>query len=100
MTRGTTPVLVLKLDTDLPLDNLSELWVTFETSTVEVNKSLSEVTVDSAEKEITVELTQEDTLKLYVGLCDVQVRFKIGDNAYATSIASIDINRILKEGVI
>ena len=101
MTRGTTPTIVLTLDTDLPLNDIAELWVTFKASTVEVTKSLSDVSLDSVNKKITLELSQEDTLKLYNGKCEVQVRFRTGnDLAYATSIASVDINRILKEGVI
>ena len=101
MTRGTTPTIVLTLDTDLPLNDIAELWVTFKASTVEVTKSLSDVSLDSVNKKITLELSQEDTLKLYNCKCEVQVRFRTGnDLAYATSIASVDINRILKEGVI
>lgn len=101
MTRGTTPTIVLTLDTDLPLNNIAELWVTFKASTVEVTKDLSEVLLDSENKTITVELSQEDTLKLYNGICEVQVRFRTSsDLAYATSIATVDVNRILKGGVI
>lgn len=101
MYRGTTPTLFLELDTELSLTDISEMWVTFKTSTVEVTKSLSDVTIDDENKTIVVSLTQEETLKLYNGNCEVQVRFRDeSDLAYATTIANVNIGRILKEGVI
>lgn len=100
MFRGTTPTIFLTLDTELPLDNLAELWVTFKSSMVEITKQLNEVEVNTETKVVKVNLSQEETLKLYNGSCDVQVRFKIGNLAYASTIAKINIERILKEGVI
>lgn len=101
MYRGTTPTLFLELDTDLSLENLAELWVTFRTSTVEITKTLDEVIIDDTAKTITVVLTQEETLKIYNGTCQVQVRFRTDtDLAYATTIADVNVGRILKEGVI
>ena len=100
MFRGTTPTIFLTLDTELPLENLAELWVTFKSSMVEITKELSEVEVNSETKVVKVNLSQEETLKLFNGTCDVQIRFKIGDLAYASTIEKIDIERILKEGVI
>lgn len=101
MYRGTTPTIFLELDTELPLNDLAELWVTFKTPTVEITKSLSEVVVDSENKTIVVSLSQEETLKLFNGGCDVQVRFRtLNDLAYATTIEKISVERILKEGVI
>ena len=101
MYRGTTPTLYLELDTELDLSNVTEMWVTFKSSTVEITKTLSEVVFDTETNTITVVLTQEETLQLYKGDCDVQVRLKTGDDlAYATDIANVEIGRILKEGVI
>ena len=100
MFRGTTPTIFLTLETELPLENLAELWVTFKSSMVEITKELSEVEVNSETKVVKVNLSQEETLKLFNGTCDVQIRFKIGDLAYASTIEKIDIERILKEGVI
>lgn len=101
MYRGTTPTLYLELETELDLSDVTEMWVTFKSPTVEVTKSLSEVIFDSTTNVITVTLTQEETLKLYNGKADVQVRLKTStDLAYATDIADVEIGRILKEGVI
>ena len=99
MYRGTTPTLYLELDTELSLDNLAEVWFTFKTSTSEVTKTLEDIGID--DKTLIVHLSQEETLKLYNGRCDVQVRFRLdNDLAYASTVENIDIERILKEGVI
>ena len=91
----------MELETELPLNDLAELWVTFKSPTVEVTKSLSEVRVDSENKTIVVSLSQQETLKLFNGKCDVQVRFRTtNDLAYASTIEMINVERILKEGVI
>lgn len=102
MYRGTTPTLYLELETELDLSNIAEMWVTFKSPTVEVTKTLSnnEITFDSETNTVTVVLSQEDTLSLYNGEAEVQIRFKINDLAYATDIAKVDIQKILKEGVI
>ena len=78
MYRGTTPTLYLELDTELSLDNLAEVWVTFKTSTSEVTKTLEDIGID--DKTLIVHLSQEDTLKLYNGSCDVQVRFRLDND--------------------
>lgn len=101
MFRGTTPTIFLDLETELPLDDLAELWVTFKSPMVELTKDLSEVRVNSETKTVVVSLTQEETLKLFNGACDVQVRFRTTNNlAYASTIEKVNVERILKEGVI
>jgi len=101
MYRGTTPTLYLELETEIDLSDVTELFVTIKSPRVEINKSLSDVQIDNELKVITVSFTQEETLKLFKGIADVQVRFKLSNGlAYATTIESIEIERILKDGVI
>lgn len=101
MFRGTTPTLLLKLNTTVALDDLAEVWVTFKDKSNEITKTLEDVTVDDSTKTITVHLSQEDTLQLHDCSCKVQVRFKTQQGiAYATSIYDLDVGKILKEGVI
>lgn len=103
MYRGTTPTIFLDLDTTLSLDNLAELWVTFKTPTVEISKGLQDeaISVDDERKRVTVSLTQDETLALYNGSCEVQVRFKTANElAYASTVAKVAVEKILKEGVI
>lgn len=105
MYRGTTPTLYLDLETDLDLSGVSEMWVTFNSPTIEVTKYLSEgeISFDPVEKKVTVVLSQEETLKMFVGEVELQIRFRVGDEnglAYATNIVKVAIEKILKEGVI
>lgn len=102
MYRGTTPTLYLELETELDLSNITEMWVTFKSPTVEITKYLSknEVIFDSELNVVTVVLSQDDTLALYSGEAEVQIRFKVNDLAYATDIEKLDIQKVLKEGVI
>lgn len=101
MYRGTTPTLYLELDTELDLTNIAEMWVTFKSPTVELTKTFSEVAFDTETNVITVTLSQEETLQLFNGTVDVQVRLRTQSNlAYATDIVGVEIGRILKEGVI
>lgn len=101
MYRGTTPTLYLELETEIDLSDVTELFVTIKSPRVEINKSISDVQIDNDLKVITVSFTQEETLKLFKGIADVQVRFKLSNGlAYATTIESIEIERILKDGVI
>lgn len=101
MYRGTTPTVYLELDTELDLSEVSEMWVTFRSPSVEVTKTLGSVIIDNELKIITVSLSQDETLSLYTGKCEVQVRFRLqNDLAYATEIAEVPIGRILKDGVI
>lgn len=105
MYRGTTPTLYLELETELDLSGISEMWVTFCSPTIEITKYLSknEITFDNETKKVTVTLTQDETLKMYAGEVEVQIRFRIGDEnglAYATDTAKIDVQKVLKEGVI
>lgn len=101
MYRGTTPTLYLELETEIDLNDIEELFVTIKSPRVEINKTLEDVQIDNELKVITVSFTQEETLKLFKGVADVQVRFRLSnDLAYATTIESIEIERILKDGVI
>ena len=101
MYRGTTPQIKLKLDTNLDLSDIVSLWVTFKGISFEVTKTLGEALIFNDLKEIRVDLTQEETLKLKQGKIQVQVRFRLSSGrAYASSIAQLPLNAILKEGVI
>lgn len=101
MYRGTTPTLYLELDTELDLSDIAEMWVTFKSPTIEMTKSLSEVIFDSETNIVTVTLSQEETLQMFNGKVDVQVRLRTNSGlAYATDIQEVEIGRILKEGVI
>lgn len=103
--RGTTPTLVFDIDTELNLDEIVELWITFKTKlgtrAREKTFSKSQVSLDDENKRIILPLTQEDTLFFTDSVMQVQIRLRLeNDLAYASDIVDTNIGRILKDGVI
>ena len=106
MFRGTTPSLVFKINSSLDLSTLAQVLVTLENKYTEITFDKDDVTIDTENNTIKVNMSQEDTLSFDMGgkLRDkvvAQIRFL--DNkgmAYASNEVEIDLKRILKEGVI
>lgn len=103
MTRGTTPS--LKLEIDFKTTDLAAVWITISQGGPVINKTLADegVTITDTEDgaEITVTLSQEDTLALAPGGAELQVRaLLVDDTAAASNIARLTVKRILKDGVI
>ena len=104
MYRGTTPTLIFNLskNSDLDFDDLTEIWITLKLKTYSKTWEMTECVLDNEEKTITITLTQEDTLKMpSTEHMKAQIRFLMNDGtALATNIVDVNINDILKEGVI
>ena len=105
MYRGTTPTLYLDLETELDLESAKEIWVTVKSSLSGFTKEKDEIHVTPGEEEgvqqLIVPLSQNDTLQLNTGRAQIQVRILMPNNkAYATEIADVEVDRILREGVI
>ena len=103
MYRGTTPTITLQFNSDLDLSTMEQIWVTFEGKNAEVTHDITTLDLDVENSRISVTLSQEDTLKFQnlKGKVEVQARFLDNEGvAMASDIAEIDLNRILKEGVI
>lgn len=104
--RGTTPTLTFNVKNEqMDLANIAEVWITFKTKAgvkpVEKTYDINDVTIDAAEKTITLSLSQEDTLAFANSNMLVQVRLRMNDDmAFASSIIETTIGHILKEGVI
>lgn len=101
MIRGTTPMLEFTLPFDTSL--IEELYVTItQDGATVIEKKLSNCICSDSSVSLT--LTQEDTLKLkqkFCPKCELQIRVRTKDGeALASDIMSIDVGRILKEGVI
>lgn len=101
MIRGTTPVLefTLPFETDL----LEEAYVTIaQRGTVVIEKSIDECTLKC--NMLSVRLPQEETLKLIAQRnlrAEIQLRVLTRDGeALASNIETVDVGRILKDGVI
>lgn len=102
MYQGTTPKLIFKLmDTTLDLNSLVEVWVTLKLSPYNKTFDISRCSIDNANKTISIELSQEETLEMPASKVESQIRGLLGNGkAFATNIVKVDVNRILKGGVI
>lgn len=99
MFRGTTPTLEFAIPFDTSL--LAEAFVTLsQNDTVIVDKLLQDCKRNA--RKLSVQLTQEDTLKLDCSCkteVQIRVRTKAGE-ALASNIIVVNTDRILKDGVI
>lgn len=104
MYRGTNPGISFRITSEsFELSNIKEVWITLKTWETEKTfvYSKGEVFVDEISRTIAVTLTQEDTLEFEDGTVEVQMRLlDTSDNAFATQIFEIEMERILKDGVI
>ena len=101
MYRGTTPTLIFKLDTELDLTTLTQVWVTIQNGDVQYTYDITRVTIDNEEKTLSVSLTQEETLAYKKVISLVQIRMLTSDNkALATKEVDFNIHNVLKGGVI
>jgi len=101
--RGTTPTIIVSIQTEIDLSELSAAWVYIsQQGKVRVNKVLTDIEVDIEHKTLSLELTQTDTLALKAGIeTFFQVRLRMEDDtALATTAAKITVKEIYKEGVI
>lgn len=101
MTRGTTPVYTITID---GVDDLSvyKLYITIRQNAKLVtytSEDTDAVQIDGTT--LTLALSQADTLTFRQGVADLQVRAVDAEGvAWASDIAEIEINPILKDGVI
>lgn len=103
MFRGTTPNIQLKLNTSLDLNDVDKCYVSFKSKTNSklLNVDIFNMVIDPEEKTISLTLSQEDTLGFGSGEIDVQIRLLMTNGfAYASTVKSITMKQILKDGVI
>lgn len=97
--RGTTPTHTFT--TNIDLSDAISIYITYsQDGSNLVEKSINDI--DFGEMQISVKLTQADTLK-FDDTCDVdmQIRAKFADGtAIASNVISIPVGEILKEGEI
>lgn len=104
MIRGTTPTETYTLENPgvVDLDQCVEIWVTFHDHVGhDFTWDIDRLTLDEENHEITLTLTQEETLALAVGKCQVQIRFLYNTGAaFATEPAYFEVENVRKDGVI
>lgn len=104
MRRGTTPTLTFTLP--FSTDGIDVLNLAFSQKDkngrdkIVFQKTLKEVVVD--EYTVTVTLTEEETLKLSdkKGFLDIQMRCGIGNAKLVSNIISVEVQKLLKDGVL
>lgn len=98
MTRGTTPTLNFTLP--FASSNITTLNISFvQSNRIKFEKILTDCTKSG--NTLTVTLTQAETLKLDSSHpLEIQIRCKCGNTTMASQIMSVDVQRILKEGII
>ena len=101
MYRGTTPTLIFKLDTELDLTTLTQVWVTIQNGETQYTYDITRVTIDNEDKTLSISLTQEETLAYNRVISLAQIRLLTSDGkALATNVVDINIHNVLKGGVI
>jgi hypothetical protein len=98
---GTTPTISIKVNEELELDNIKQIWFTISSNTHKITKTIDDVFLDDEEKTISITLSQEETLLFSAGYVYVQIRVLTkNDEAYATPITKTRFERILEGGII
>ena len=106
MYRGTTPNIIIKVNSDIDLASMTQIWATFKSKSAEKTYDITKLEINTEEKTIGVIMSQADTLAFQTDLNQanrVEVQLRLLDDegiAYASGITSIPLYRILKEGVI
>ena len=101
MVRGTTPTLTFTLP--FPVSTLSSLFINISQhfENIQIEKALADCSISG--NDISVVLTQEDTLKLMPDKpAYIQIRALTAEDDYAiaSTIVRCSVSDILKEGVI
>ena len=101
ITRGTTPTILINIKDNLDMDNIQQVWVYIsQQNKVKVDKQIADIQIDTEKKQISVKLTQEDTLALKAGEGFFQIRVLLNDGtALATVANKILVVEIYKDGV-
>lgn len=98
--QGTTPYLVFQVEGDL--SEAEQIVVTIRQNNAVLNLMRDRVTVEAEGEtsELTVHLTQEETLRFGEGRAEAQIRWKAQGEAYITEETNIHFIRALYRGVI
>ena len=105
MYRGTTPNIVVKVNSTLDLSAMTQIWITVKGWNTEKTYDSSDITVDTEKNTLSFTMSQEDTLAFDAckknSTVKIQVRLRDNENlAYASDIANIPLSDILKDGEI
>ena len=98
MRRGTTPTIVLGIK-GITMSEIAEWYVTLLQDSVQITKTGEAVEVVG--NTLKIPLTQAETMRFKPGEISIQIRAKTNEDiAIASTIQTIDIDRILYNEVI
>lgn len=100
--RGTTPTINVNMKGDVDLTDITAIWVYInQNKHVVIDKALNDVSINPETRIISLNLSQEDTLRLKPGEAIFQIRMLMSNGlALATVANRIGIDDIYKDGVI
>lgn len=100
--RGTTPTIQITVQTEIDLHQVAEVWIYIsQQNRVKVDKQLEDVTFNYEERQMSVTLSQDDTLALKEGEAVFQIRLLLQDGTALATIASkVEVKPVYKNGVI
>lgn len=96
---GTTPTLTLSLDTSVKGCTSAEFCLVCEN--VRILRGLSELSVSADGTEVSVRLTQSETLSLPDNrIAKVQLRIMLGGTVFATDVLAVPTKELLHREVL
>ena len=100
--RGTTPTITVHLrNIDFDMSDIAIAQVTLEDDRGRNQKVFDNPTIDQENKNISIELSQADTLSYDYGMLNLQIRIKLNSGRVApTKIYSIKMGRTLNEEIL
>ena len=96
--RGVTPTFVLSFPETVDLTQATSVYVTFSYGRRTLTKSGDDLEV--AAHQISVFLSQTETLSFPIGNVEIQVNWMVGNLRYASDIAQYNITRQLLDKVL
>ena len=99
MVQATTPTFILTLPNDIDLGQAVHVYFTMRQNGSVIEKSDSDLAIDA--NEVSVYLSQEETLKLSIGAARLQLNWTYANGSRACStIATVTVDENLLKAVV
>ena len=100
--RGTTPTIILKIkNDDFDMSTIEICHVTIVNESGRNKKIYDNPTINTEEKTISIELSQQDTLNYETGNIQLQTKIKLNSGrVIASRIITTSMNKILEENIL
>ena len=101
MERGTNPLIILHIDTEIKLQYVTACRVVVSTEGGSVKIAYTDVRIDPENSTISFQMPQEDSFKFYAGNIKIQLRLKFQNGMVrASKILVTTLNDCLEDVVI